>query len=150
MVGLDGDPGLSLQTAREEAARCLLAVEMAGIRSPNPFWLASGPPTNTGEMVARAFEAGWGGAVWKAVGEPITNVTSRLGSLDLDGRRMVGISNIELISDRPIETNLAEIREVKRRFPDRAVVVSLMVESKPEAWHNIVRRSTTRVPTASS
>ena len=117
-----------------------LAVEMAGIRSPNPFWLASAPPTNTGEMVARAFEAGWGGAVWKTVGEPITNVTSRLGSLDLDGRRMVGISNIELISDRPIETNLAEIREVKRRFPDRAVVVSLMVESKPEAWRDIVRR----------
>jgi dihydropyrimidine dehydrogenase (NAD+) subunit PreA len=124
----DGTPGVSL------------AVEMAGIRSPNPFWLASAPPTNTGEMVARAFEAGWGGAVWKTVGEPITNVTSRLGSLDVDGRRMVGISNIELISDRPIETNLAEVREVKRRFPDRAVVVSLMVESKPEAWHDIVSR----------
>ncbi len=113
---------------------------MAGIRSPNPFWLASAPPTNTGEMVARAFEAGWGGAVWKTVGDPITNVTSRLGSHSVDGRRMIGISNIELISDRPIETNLAEIREVKRRFPDRAVVVSLMVESKPEAWHDIVRR----------
>ena len=113
---------------------------MAGIRSPNPFWLASAPPTNTGEMVARAFEAGWGGAVWKTVGDPITNVTSRLGSHSVDGRRMVGISNIELISDRPIETNLAEVREVKRRFPDRAVVVSLMVESKPEAWHDIVSR----------
>ncbi|HSW43716.1 MAG TPA: NAD-dependent dihydropyrimidine dehydrogenase subunit PreA [Patescibacteria group bacterium] len=113
---------------------------MAGIRSPNPFWLASAPPTNTGEMVARAFEAGWGGAVWKTVGEPITNVSSRLGSHEVGGRRMVGISNIELISDRPIETNLAEIRAVKRRFPDRAVVVSLMVESTPEAWHDIVRR----------
>ena len=91
-------------------------------------------------MVARAFEAGWGGAVWKTVGDPITNVSSRLGSHSVDGRRMVGISNIELISDRPVETNLAEIREVKRRFPDRAVVVSLMVESKPEAWHDFVRR----------
>ncbi len=117
-----------------------LSVVLAGIRSPNPFWLASGPPTNTGEMVARAFEAGWGGAVWKTVGEPIVNVTSRLGSLGLAGRRMVGISNIELISDRPIETNLAEIREVKRRFPDRAVVVSLMVESNAATWHDIVRR----------
>ncbi len=117
-----------------------LAVEMAGIRSPNPFWLASGPPTNTGEMVARAFEAGWGGAVWKTVGEPITNVTSRLGSFDLDGRRIAGLSNIELISDRPIETNLAEVREIKRRFPDRAVVISLMVESRRKAWHEIVRR----------
>jgi len=126
--------------APEPAPGVSLAVEMAGIRSPNPFWLASGPPANTGEMVTRAFEAGWGGAVWKTVGDPITNVSARLGSLDIDGRRMVGISNIELISDRPIETNLAEVREVKRRFPDRAVVVSLMVESKRDAWHDIVRR----------
>ena len=126
--------------APDRAPGVSLAVDMAGIRSPNPFWLASAPPTNTGEMVARAFEAGWGGAVWKTVGDPITNVTSRLGSHSVDGRRMIGISNIELISDRPIETNLAEIREVKRRFPDRAVVVSLMVESKPEAWHDIVKR----------
>jgi dihydropyrimidine dehydrogenase (NAD+) subunit PreA len=126
--------------AREPVSAMDLSVDFAGIRSPNPFWLASGPPTNTGEMVARAFEAGWGGAVWKTVGEPIVNVTSRLGALDLADRRMAGISNIELISDRPIETNLAEIREVKRRFPDRAVVVSLMVESNAAAWHDIVRR----------
>ena len=51
-----------------------LAVDMAGIRSPNPFWLASAPPTNTGELVMRAFEAGWGGAVWKTLGDPIINV----------------------------------------------------------------------------
>jgi dihydropyrimidine dehydrogenase (NAD+) subunit PreA len=126
--------------APDRAPGVSLATEIAGIRSPNPFWLASAPPTNTGEMVTRAFEAGWGGAVWKTVGEPITNVSSRLGSHNVGGRRMVGISNVELISDRPIETNLAEIREVKRRFPDRAVVVSLMVESKPEAWREIVKR----------
>ena len=117
-----------------------LATDMAGIRSPNPFWLASCPITNTGEMVARAFDAGWGGVVWKTIGEPITNVTSRLGALNLDGRRMVGLSNIELISDRPTQVNLDEIAEVKRRYPNQAVVVSLMVESKPEAWHDIVER----------
>ncbi len=117
-----------------------LSTDIAGIRSPNPFWLASCPITNTGEMVARAFDAGWGGVVWKTVGEPIRNVTSRLGALDVDGRRLVGMSNIELISDRPIETNLAEVADVKRRYPDQAVVVSLMVESKPEAWRDIVGR----------
>ena len=118
-----------------------LAIDLAGIRSPNPFWLASAPPTNTGEMVARAFDAGWGGAVWKTVGEPITQRHARASArIDVDGRRMVGINNIELITDRPIEVNLAEIREVKRRYPERAVVVSLMVESKREAWHDIVSR----------
>jgi dihydropyrimidine dehydrogenase (NAD+) subunit PreA len=117
-----------------------LFTDMAGIRSPNPFWLASCPITNTGEMVARAFDAGWGGAVWKTLGEPITNVTSRLGSLDFDGRRIVGLSNIELITDRPLDVNLAEIADVKRRYPNQAVVVSLMVESKPQAWYDIVER----------
>jgi dihydropyrimidine dehydrogenase (NAD+) subunit PreA len=117
-----------------------LFTDLAGIRSPNPFWLASCPITNTGEMVARAFDLGWGGVVWKTIGDPIRNVTSRLGSLDVDGRRIVGMSNIELISDRPTEVNLAEIADVKRRYPSQAVVVSLMVESKPEAWHDIVRR----------
>jgi dihydropyrimidine dehydrogenase (NAD+) subunit PreA len=115
-----------------------LFTDLAGIRGPNPFWLASCPITNTGEMVARAFDAGWGGVVWKTIGDPIRNVTSRLGSLDVDGRRMVGLSNIELISDRPIEVNLAEIADIKRRYPGQAVVVSLMVESTPEAWHDIV------------
>ena len=119
-----------------------LAAELAGIHSPNPFWLASAPPTNSAYQVCRAFEAGWGGAVWKTLGhEPIVNVSSRYGGLDYDGRKMMGFNNIELITDRTLETNLKEIREVKREFPDHAVVVSLMVESTREAWHDIVKRT---------
>jgi dihydropyrimidine dehydrogenase (NAD+) subunit PreA len=113
----------------------------AGIRSPNPFWLASAPPTNCGEQIMRAFDAGWGGAVWKTIGEPITNVSSRYSSIDFEGRRMMGLNNIELISDRPIETNLREIAEVKRRYPKHVVIASLMVESKREAWHDMVQRT---------
>jgi dihydropyrimidine dehydrogenase (NAD+) subunit PreA len=115
-----------------------LTTSLAGITSPNPFWLASGPPTNTGDQVVRAFEAGWGGAVWKTIGDPIENTWSRYSSVDLNGVRMMGLNNIELITDRSLDVNLREIREVKRRFPDRAVVVSAMVESKREAWHEIV------------
>jgi dihydropyrimidine dehydrogenase (NAD+) subunit PreA len=112
-----------------------------GINSPNPFWLASAPPTNTGEQIMRAFDAGWGGAVWKTIGAPVTNVTSRYSSIDWQGQRMMGFNNIELISDRPIEVNLSEITEVKKRYPAHAVIASLMVESTREAWHDIVRRS---------
>ena len=112
-----------------------------GIQSPNPFWLASAPPTNCGEQVMRAFDAGWGGAVWKTIGEPIMNVSSRYSSVDWNGQRMMGLNNIELISDRPIETNLREIAEVKKRYPKHAVIASLMVESTREAWHDIVGRS---------
>jgi len=37
--------------------------------------------------------------------------------------------------------NLREIAETKKLWPDRAVVVSLMVESKRETWHEIVKRT---------
>lgn len=139
-LGLGGPRIEPVHTADATVPGVDLFTDMAGIRSPNPFWLASCPITNNGEMVARAFDAGWGGAVWKTVGDPIRNVTSRLGTLDLDGRRLVGLSNIELISDRSIEVNLAEVADVKRRYPRHAVVVSLMLESKPEVWHDIVKR----------
>src|SRR6202451_1641116 len=117
-----------------------LSIQFAGIRSPNPFWLASAPPANTGAQVHRAFEAGWGGAVWKTIGAPVLNVSNRYGAWNHGGQRMLGINNVELISDSPLETNLREIAEVKRAWPDRAVIVSAMVESKPEAWHDIIRK----------
>ncbi len=118
-----------------------LRTDFAGIKSPNPFWLASGPPTNTYGQVAKAFDTGWGGAVWKTIGEPIINVFSRYGSVDLGSTRMMGFNNIELISDRPVADNLKEIAEVKRNYPKHAVIASLMVESKREAWHDIVERT---------
>ena len=98
-----------------------LHINFAGIKSPNPFWLASAPPTNSAPQVHRAFEAGWGGAVWKTIGAPVLNVSNRYGALALGRQRMLAINNVELISDRPLETNLREIAEVKRAWPDRAV-----------------------------
>src|ERR671927_825803 len=117
-----------------------LSVDFVGIKSPNPFWLASAPPTNMGSMIERAFDAGWGGAVWKTLGEPITNVCSRLASVDYGPQRMMGLNNIELITDRPLEVNLREIRECKRKYPKHALLVSLMVESRREAWHEIAKK----------
>lgn len=111
-----------------------------GIRSPNPFWLASAPPTNSGDQIMRAFDAGWGGAVWKTLGQPIQNVSSRFGALNFRGTRAVGFNNIELITDRPLEVNFREIAEVKRRYPNNAVIVSLMVETEEE-WRDIIKRS---------
>ena len=118
-----------------------LRTNFAGIKSPNPFWLASAPPTNSGEQIMRAFDAGWGGAVWKTIGEPVTNVSSRYSSVDWGAERMMGLNNIELISDRTVEVNLREMAEVKRRYPKHAVIASLMVESTREAWHEIVKRA---------
>jgi len=117
-----------------------LNITFAGIRSPNPFWLASAPPSNSGFQVQKAFEAGWGGAVWKTIGPPVLNVSNRYGAWHYGEHKMLAINNVELISDRPLAVNLREIAEVKRNWPDRALIVSAMVESKPEAWSEIVHR----------
>lgn len=115
-----------------------LSSNFAGIKSPNPFWLASAPPTNSGYQVMKAFDAGWGGAVWKTLGIPVVNVSSRYGAVNYRDSRMIGFNNIELITDRPLKDNLREIEEVKKRFPEHAVVASLMVETREE-WHQIMR-----------
>lgn len=117
-----------------------LSLNLAGIKSPNPFWLASAPPTNSGYQVQRAFEAGWGGAVWKTLGEPILNVSSRFAAVDFNGKKVAGFNNIELITDRPLEVNLKEIYETKKRFPNHAIIASLMVEPTQEKWHEIVKK----------
>jgi dihydropyrimidine dehydrogenase (NAD+) subunit PreA len=118
-----------------------LASEFLGIRSPNPFWLASAPPTDKAYNVNRAFEAGWGGVVWKTLGEdpPIVNVSGpRYGAIHSNDRRVIGFNNVELITDRPLETNLKEIRQVKRDWPDRALVVSVMLPMNQDAWAKYV------------
>ena len=114
-----------------------------GIKSPNPFWLASAPPTDKEYNVRRAYEAGWGGVVWKTLGEagpPVVNVSGpRYGAIWGADRRLLGLNNIELITDRPLEVNLREIKQVKRDYPDRALVVSLMVPCEEEPWKRILK-----------
>jgi len=112
-----------------------------GIRSPNPFWLASAPPTDKEINVTRAFEAGWGGVVWKTLGEDpaVVNVNGpRYTTMLSQDRRVIGLNNIELITDRPLLTNLEEIRRVKRAWPDRAMIVSLMVPCTEASWKAIL------------
>jgi dihydropyrimidine dehydrogenase (NAD+) subunit PreA len=118
-----------------------LTSEFLGVRTPNPFWLASAPPTDKAYNVNRAFEAGWGGVVWKTLGEdpPIVNVSGpRYGALHSNERRVIGFNNIELITDRPLQTNLNEIRQIKKDWPDRAVFVSVMLPMNEGSWAKYV------------
>jgi len=120
-----------------------LTTNFIGITSPNPFWLASAPPTDKEYNVRRAFEAGWGGVVWKTLGEdpPVVNVNGpRYGAIWGADRRLLGLNNIELITDRPLETNLEEMTRVKKDYPDRAIIASLMVPVNEDSWKWILSR----------
>jgi len=118
-----------------------LTSEFLGIRSPNPFWLASAPPTDKAYNVNRAFEAGWGGAVWKTLGEdpPVVNVSGpRYATNYGNDRRVIGFNNIELITDRPLSVNLEEMRQIKRDWPDRALIASVMLPMNEDVWARMV------------
>jgi dihydropyrimidine dehydrogenase (NAD+) subunit PreA len=121
-----------------------LTTTFIGIKSPNPFWLASAPPTDKAYNVERAFAAGWGGVVWKTLGSdgpPVVNVNGpRYGAIWGADRRLLGLNNIELITDRPLQVNLDEIKMVKRKWRDRAMVISLMVPCDEDSWRDILHR----------
>ena len=88
-----------------------ISSDFLGIKSPNPFWLASAPPTDKKINVLRAFEAGWGGVVWKTLGSQVKNVSSRYSALNFGSKKMMGFNNIELISSCQLFLSLSAISE---------------------------------------
>ena len=105
-----------------------LEVDFAGIHFINPFMLSSAPPTTTGEMIERAFEEGWGGAVIKTLAydlRQVQNVQPRIHSVKEDGK-VIGFSNIELGSSRPIHVWLKDIERIKKGYPRHVLFASLL------------------------
>jgi dihydropyrimidine dehydrogenase (NAD+) subunit PreA len=122
----------------------LLNVDFCGVKMKNPFILASAPPTTTGEMIMRAFDEGWGGAIIKTLvpeDEPVHNVAPRLSSLKYRGARMAVLENIELTTDRGLKIWLREMKSIKKRYPDHAVIGSIMAAGgAKKAWQDLAKR----------
>ncbi|MFZ5925287.1 MAG: NAD-dependent dihydropyrimidine dehydrogenase subunit PreA, partial [Bacillota bacterium] len=119
-----------------------LSIEFCGVKFPNPFTLAAAPPTDNAEMVARAFEAGWGGAVLKTTSvesEIVELVYPMMAGLDYEDKKLIGLENIDLISERHIDQVEKDVAALKREFPDRVVGASIM-GAKKEDWQELVRR----------
>ena len=119
-----------------------LRCNIAGVESLNPFWLASAPPTDKYINCRRAFEAGWGGVVWKTLGDnpPVVNVSSRYAAHRGTGREIYGINNNELITDRSLEINLEEIRKLRSEFPDHVIIGSMMAPVEEDLWKHLAIR----------
>eukprot|EP00887_Chlorella_sp_A99_P007748 scaffold20.g7748.t1 len=140
-----------------------LAVEVNGLKLPNPFVIASGPPGTNYTVMKKAFDEGWGGVVAKTVSldaKKVINVTPRRAAARSpypppelaaswgtyaklragDGREVIGFENIELISDRPFETMLQEFKRLKAEYPDRILIASIMEEYNKTAWDELVER----------
>ncbi|MBC8443860.1 MAG: NAD-dependent dihydropyrimidine dehydrogenase subunit PreA, partial [Deltaproteobacteria bacterium] len=125
-----------------------LSVNFCGVNFKNPFILSSAPPTTTGEMMGRAFEAGWAGAVTKTLvkdAEKIVNVTPRLASLSFPGsasepKKLYAFENIELVTDRSLSTWLKEIEMLRKKYPAHVVIASIMDDaSQPDGWQHVAK-----------
>jgi dihydropyrimidine dehydrogenase (NAD+) subunit PreA len=117
-----------------------LSVEFAGLKLMNPFMLASAPPAASAEMIQRAFEAGWAGAVTKTIAlEPAKDVQPRLARLAM-GKKTIGLENIELITQRNLEVWVKDIEEIKRHYPDHVLFASLMAGVVREEWHLLIKQ----------
>lgn len=117
-----------------------LQTVIGSLRTHNPFFLASAPPTARPEMIRRAFEAGWGGAVIKTITPDkiiINDVPNRFAALRNARGEILGFENIELLSKRSVEQWLQDIRSLKADFPDELLIGSIMAPVVRQAWQKL-------------
>jgi dihydropyrimidine dehydrogenase (NAD+) subunit PreA len=116
-----------------------LKCNFCGIELENPFLLASAPPSAGIEMIDRAFAAGWGGAVTKTVkpdGMVVADASPRFHALR-EGGRVIGFENFELVSKKNLEYWAQGISMLRKRWPGKALIVSIMGDSTEESWSRL-------------
>jgi dihydropyrimidine dehydrogenase (NAD+) subunit PreA len=120
-----------------------LNTTFTGLTFENPFLLASAPPTESDANIIRAFEAGWGGVVTKTIGlHPVANVKGpktkflradnggvRLSMARRNDTTLMASWNWELISDKPLDWWIGKLARIKKQFPTRMLVASIMAGS---------------------
>jgi len=136
------------QGADQNGAGPDLSVTVNGLHMPNPFVIGSGPPGTNYTVMKRAFDEGWGAVIAKTVSldsSKVINVTPRYARLRSGSNgsakgEVIGWENIELISDRPLETMLKEFKQLKKEYPDRILIASIMEEYDRAAWQELIER----------
>ena len=124
-----------------------LSVEFCGFLCENPFLLAASPAARTGEMIERAFEAGWGGAITKSVSLdqdlPDHSLSPRFAGIKSGGSQLqsmhgiIGMTNIDFRIDKSVRDTLEEYALVKKKYPNKFLGVSIKAEYKKEQWHKL-------------
>lgn len=123
-----------------------LRVEVDGLKLPNPFVIGSGPPGTNANVIAKAFDEGWGAVIAKTISldaSKVVNVAPRYARFRVGQKpneTIIGWENIELISDRPFDTWIDEFKQVKDKYPDRVLIASIMEEYNKDRWVEIVER----------
>src|SRR5215471_7825830 len=121
-----------------------LSTTVDGLRLPNPFVIASGPPGTNANVIGKAFDEGWGAVICKTISldaSKVVNVAPRYGRLRADNSdEIFGWENIELISDRSFKVWIDEFKQIKDKYPDGVLIASVMEEYRKDAWVEIIER----------
>ncbi|WP_018249255.1 NAD-dependent dihydropyrimidine dehydrogenase subunit PreA [Orenia marismortui] len=116
-----------------------LSIEFCGVKTENPFFLASAPIASNYQMIAKALETGWGGVVFKTVGLFVADeVSPRFDHVKKEGTPFLGFKNLEQISEYPLEKNLEEMNRIKKSFPDKVLIASIMAEEDRD-WTKLAK-----------
>jgi len=118
-----------------------LSIDFCGVVFPNPVLLSSSPVSNTAEMIGRAFDHGFGGVAYKTVGFgkiKIIHPSPRMAGYNYEKKKLVGLQNVEQITDRPLKDNLLDIKYLKKHWPNHVVIVSIMGFSEEE-WIELAK-----------
>lgn len=120
-----------------------LSITVNGMKFENPFVLGSGPPGTNGKVIARSFDLGWGGMVAKTFSldaSKVINTAPRYAKhKSRENGEVIGFQNIELISDRPYEDWIDDCKQLKKNYPKKILIASIMEEYNKAAWQRIVR-----------
>ena len=123
-------PGLAFETPDESE---LLKADLCGIPMENPFLLSSSVVASTYDMCARAFDMGWAGAAFKTICTmEIHEASPRFSALKGDNGTIIGFKNIEQLSDHSVMENMAVFRELKKNYPNKLIVASIMGQNEEE------------------
>lgn len=116
-----------------------LSIDFCGVRCENPFFLSSSVVASNYEMCASALEQGWSGLVFKTIGflKP-KEISPRFAAVGKEGTPFVGFRNLEQIAEHGLQDNLEDLRRLKRDFPDKVIVASIMGETDGE-WTELAR-----------
>jgi dihydroorotate dehydrogenase subfamily 1 len=121
-----------------------LKTTVNGIDFENPFLPGSGPPGTNAKVIAKSYDLGWGGMVCKTISldsSKVINTAPRYGKYkSRENGEVIGFENIELISDRPFDTWIDELTQLKKEYPNKVLVASIMEEGYKGPWQEITKR----------
>lgn len=110
-----------------------LSIDFAGVHFENPFCLSASPVGNCYEMCARAYRAGWGGITFKTISpndERIDEVSPRFNEMSKEDTPFVAFNNLEQLSERTVEQNCADMKRLKKEFPNKVLIASIMAATE--------------------